>query len=240
MKDKYTGDIGDYAKIILLNELATVEKVNLGVNWYYNNREYGYEKKQLDGKHIDYLKSDKKGISFYEPNLYQKLIDITENNARKVDSLFGLIKIDSNQHFKIDVPYKNRRKQWVNDSIEKLHSSNLIFLDPDNGICYNDKGGKVKHVLQSEIIDMYNSNKSLVIYNHRDRKTNTEYFDKFKAIAYKLNPKPNSVYILRASLNSVRDYVFYLHNSIQKEVEDKLHEIVKVYPKLFTLQHLNL
>ncbi len=234
MKDKYTGDIGDFAKIILLNEINSVKNVILGINWYYHNREYCYEKKQIDGKHIDYLRNDRKNLKRYEPKVYQKLLSIIEKDGRKVENIFELINVQANHHYKVDVPNKNNRNQWINDSLEKLSVSNLLFLDPDNGIAYDDKYGNVKHVLQKEIVQLYNSGKSLIIYNHKDRKSEKQYRNKFTAVSTKLVPKPKNIYVLRASMNSVRDYVFFLHEPIEKVVKRKLEQIQKTYSDLFT------
>lgn len=235
MKDKYTGDIGDFAKIILLNELASIKEVTLGINWYYNNRLYSYEKTQEDGKHIHYLMDDKKGLKKYAPDLYQNLLEIVHRNDRKIKNLFGLIHTDSNYHFCDEVPNKSARNQWINNSLSKLALSNLIFLDPDNGICYSDKNGNAKHVFQSEIAQMFQAGKSLVIYNHSDRQRREYYFGKFTSIAEKLRLKSTKIFILRASLFSARDYVFFLHEGIYTAIEEKLIYIEKQYPHLFKL-----
>lgn len=240
MKDRYTGDIGDFAKIILLNEINSIENVNLGINWYYNNREYSYEKKQDDGKHIDYLKSDSKNLRQYAPNLYRNLLSIIDKDDRKIENLFDLINIRADHHFKVDIPYKSKRYQWISDSLDKQSEQNLLFLDPDNGIAYNDRNGNVKHVLQREIIQMYNSGKSLIIYNHRDRKSEKQYLNKFITVSSKLTPRPKYVYVLRASINSVRDYVFFLHEPIEKELKKKFEQIQEKYSDLFTkIKYLN-
>lgn len=236
MKDKYTGDIGDFVKIILLNELSSISNTTLGINWYYNKRKYSYEKNQKDGKHIDYLLNDKKGIKKYAPTIYQSLQEIIQNKNRKIKNLFGLI--NSNLHFYKEVPNKNKRTQWINDSLNELSTANLIFLDPDNGICYDDKNGNVKHVLQKEIVQMYQAGKSLFIYNHVDRKSHDEYLEKFKTISGKLNPKPNKIFILRASLLSARDYAFFVHDTFQNVIERKLIETERKFPALFKLSVL--
>jgi len=235
MKDKYTGDIGDFAKIILLNELASLKDITLGINWYYNNRVYSYEKNQEDGKYIQYLMNDKKGLKKYEPDLYQNLLEIVQRDERKIKNLFGLIHTDTNYHFDDEVPNKSNRAQWIEDSLHKLSPTNLIFLDPDNGISYNDTNGNAKHVLQSEIEQIFEAGKSVVIYNHSDRQRREYYFGKFTTIAKRLCLKSTKIFILRASLFSARDYVFFLHEGIQTAVEEKLIYIEKQYPNLFKL-----
>ena len=55
MQDKYAGDIGDYGKFILLNQVlqAAGNNSKLGINWY---RIVHQELNNNDGRHIDYLK----------------------------------------------------------------------------------------------------------------------------------------------------------------------------------------
>ena len=74
MKDRYTGDVGDFGKYGLLNEIYKIsdEKVRLGLNWYYVTRE---ERKTGDGRHIDYLNDDNPNSRNYRncfPNLYNQ------------------------------------------------------------------------------------------------------------------------------------------------------------------------
>lgn len=235
MKDKYTGDIGDFAKIILLNELSSIDKLILGINWYYNNRAYNYEKNQKDGKHVQYLLNDTKDLKKYAIDIYQSLSKIIQHEDRKVENLFRLIKIRKNHHFCDFIPDKRQRVQWIASSLTQLSNANLIFLDPDNGICYNDNNGNVKHVMQKEIVQMFQAGKSIVVYNHSDRKNKNDYLEKFKTISGKLYPEPCKIFILRASLYSARDYVFFLQDSLLDLIESKLFAIEKNYPDLFKL-----
>ena len=54
MQNRYTGDIGDFAKYGLLRALSKGKR--LGVAWYL----YPDEEDNTDGRHIDYLQQPEK------------------------------------------------------------------------------------------------------------------------------------------------------------------------------------
>ena len=83
MQDKYVGDIGDFGKYILLNEIC--KEFKLGVKWFYVN-----EEKQTDDKEYRYryLKNEYKNSQRYErcsPKLYKKLksLGVAEDRTRR-------------------------------------------------------------------------------------------------------------------------------------------------------------
>jgi hypothetical protein len=92
MQDKYVGDVGDFGKYGLLNEIYNQSNGNikLGVNWYKVSK----EEDNNDGKHIDYLEDNFKAKASYIqcfPKLYDKMKGIVLNNNRT------LSEIESNQ-----------------------------------------------------------------------------------------------------------------------------------------------
>jgi len=75
MQDRYVGDVGDFGKYGLLNEICKKSNgsVRLGINWFYVTRE---EKQRGDGRHISYLSDENKDSKKYAvcfPDLYDKL-----------------------------------------------------------------------------------------------------------------------------------------------------------------------
>jgi hypothetical protein len=86
LQDKYTCDIGDFGKFILLNELRKLNEgsIRLGVNWYYTNKA---EKVSGDGRHLKYLNSQNpknKNFEVCSPKLYFQLKKIVEANKRYI------------------------------------------------------------------------------------------------------------------------------------------------------------
>jgi hypothetical protein len=226
MKDNYVGDIGDYAKLILLRNLSQIKGIKLGINWYFNKA----EEQNTDGLHIDYLCFDKKNVEDFDPNLYDQLRKIVENDyryrkgrpngeKRRISDLTNILGKDIKADFKEEVPSsKKSRPNWIDTSLIELKECNLIFLDPDNSIAYNDANGNKKHVLRKEIEHYWKHGKSLVIYDHRDRKPKEQYDAKFKIG----DLKPSC--FIEANMHSKRTYVFYLQ-SHHKEVVQLLKKL---------------
>ncbi|HOZ14245.1 MAG TPA: hypothetical protein PK784_05615 [Tenuifilaceae bacterium] len=231
MKDKYTGDIGDFTKILLLKKIALINGVRLGINWYFNAKEYAYEKKQCDGKHTNFLLSQSQ-LKNTDERLFYSLLDIIKKEQRDVEKLHGLIPNGNVLFYKKQVPYRKTRESWVRESIIDLNNSNLIFLDPDNGIAYSDRTGNVKHVFHADIITYYDEKKSLIIYNHKDRYNEEKYKSKINAIIEKLSPQPN-IYVLRTRLYSVRDYIFIIRPESVPITHKTIDDICLKYPNVF-------
>lgn len=224
MQDKYVGDIGDFGKYGLLNEIfcQARRKIRLGINWYYVTRN---ETANSDGHHIAYLKySRDKNRGFREcfPDLYDKLITIVREKRRCIAN------IESNRvlptgtlFYSKPIPFSGAsaeertalRQAWFRESQSKLDQAEIIFLDPDNGIQLNRRkkgeSNAVKYVFTDEIEAYFRSGKSLIIYNHRDRRPRQEYNRKI-LINQKLVSHPNDLQVIRFKRASVRDFIFLI------------------------------
>lgn len=82
------GDVGDFGKYGLLNEIYNHSNGNikLGVNWYKVSK----EEDNNDGKHIDYLEDNFKAKASYIrcfPELYDQLKGIVQNNNRTLSEI---------------------------------------------------------------------------------------------------------------------------------------------------------
>ena len=107
------------------------------------------------------------------------------------------------------------RDKWHTQALKKLYGKDIIFCDPDNGLEAKStkptsKNGN-KYTTYQEVADYYKNGSSVIIYNHRDRKAETEYikrFLKFRDIKETANAK---MLYMRASRLSVRDYLFIIH-----------------------------
>jgi hypothetical protein len=238
MKDNYVGDIGDYAKLILLRQLQKIKGLEVGVNWYYNPE----EEKNMDGLHIDYLCFDKKNLEGFDEDLYSQLREIVQadydfrkgkrtDGQRSIGDLNLILENEKISNFKEAVPsYRTKRGCWVNRSLDILSKSNFVFLDPDNSISYGNKKGNKKHVLPREIEEYLKKGKSVMVYDHRDRKPEKQYRAKFNF--NKIKP----TCFIEANLCTKRTYVFYLqsHESEIKRVLRGLEEKSKELGGLFS------
>lgn len=240
MQDKYVGDIGDFGKYGMLNEIYNHSNgsISLGVNWYKATK----EEDNNDGNYIDYLENTFKDRAFYIqcfPELYAKLRLIIQSDKR------CLMKIEKNQilpentiFYSKPVPYlapyyKTReieRVEWFQNSLTHLKNADVIFVDSDNGIeCASTKKTKtnaIKYVFKDEIKEYYLNGKSVVIYNHKNRYSNREYNRKILDLK-SLFQKECLIRVLRSRKKSTRDYIFLIqspHESIINSTIDLLQK----------------
>ena len=142
MQNRYAGDIGDYVKYGLLRALA--EGRRLGVAWYlFPNESNG------DGRHIEYLQSPDCWRS-RDPDLFDTLKRIVEEVGRSVDAveasgiLMGAKFSNEILSAQDSMPgkYKQRcawRSRWFERVQDALRDCDVVFADPDNGLCKDDE-----------------------------------------------------------------------------------------------------
>lgn len=181
MKNQYVCDIGDFGKYLLLNYIAKSspkdEILSLGINWYLTP-----DDNKNDGKYTDYLKNDKNNmrdslcpLSCAVYDKLKRIYDI-EGKRRTVESIKKREVLPLKTIFfdnKKEMPTDNKeRNGWIKNSIDKLSKNEIIFLDPDNGIAFNEKNKDLtKYVLLSDIKEyIENTNSNIVIYHHGSRR----------------------------------------------------------------------
>lgn len=179
MQDRYAGDIGDYGKIALLRFLHA-QGFSIGVNWYRvaemdseKNADGSY--KQNDGK---YLISEK--LRECDPTLADHLMRIAHSKRRSISSIQKADLIPGAVYF--DTPLSvESRSEWHQKAMDKLAEADLVFMDPDNGLKVKSVGKRsaksIKYTFYEEVKDYIDAGKSVLIYNHRCRKPEKEYFD---------------------------------------------------------------
>lgn len=235
MQDRYAGDVGDYGKYGLLNQICKESggSVRLGVNWFYVTRE---EKQRGDGRHIRYLSdmgNDSGRYAACFPELYDKLKRIVAGRRSIKEIERGRILPMETVFYSEPLPYSSvkpsekeeDRENWFNESLPRLNDADIIFLDPDNGI-QTDKVRKtrieaIKYVFIDEIKRYYELGKSLIIYNHRDRKPKPEYDRKLTDSLGQITC-PTGIEVLRFKRVSVRDFIFL----IQKDHRDLIDQTI--------------
>ena len=140
MQNRYTGDIGDFAKYGLLRALSRGRR--LGVAWYL----YPDEAHTADGRHIQYLENPGKWRPL-DPVLFDGL-DMITSGERSVAALeqSGLLPgaVFASEMLKVkDMPSALRRGEWragwFERVMERLSHCEIVFADPDNGLYPDDK-----------------------------------------------------------------------------------------------------
>ncbi len=247
MQDKYVGDIGDYGKYGLLKQIYNQANGNitLGINWYYVDINEGNEG---DGKYVEYLNKEEFRNLF--PEIFEELKKIVKNKKRSIREVMEISKnkgtiLPKNTVFYdepvsdiLSVFYKYRkekRKGWFEKSLEVLQKADIIFLDPDNGIqtekLKETRKMSIKYALYDEINEYYKRGKSVIVYNHRDRKPLDDYkgrIEKLKEIILECE-----IRVIKFKRYSVRHYVFLIHKKHRDLIMKTIEYVLNKYGYLF-------
>jgi hypothetical protein len=168
MQDRYAGDIGDFGKFALLRALAFDLKV--GIIWYLT---CDAVRKSNDGKHLAYLEKRERFRNL-DCELFDQLKSFRSEFQRDV-SLRSVRRLEqcallwNATYFSDRVPMdRESRIKWF-DGLKgsKLTSSDIFFLDPDNGL--QGQNLTHKHVSREEISVLRRCGKPLIIYHHQTR-----------------------------------------------------------------------
>ena len=175
MQNRYVGDIGDFAKYSLINALSVGKR--LGVAWYL----YPDESHNADGKHTAYLSKPAEWRN-KDPLVFDGLKRLLETNNRSTDvvianSIFKteqvaseLLNHESTSHFAREA----WRKTWFKRTLDSLVSCNMVFADPDNGLCL-DENFKTCNKKQWKRLPLSEANalskgRTAVFYHHNSRR----------------------------------------------------------------------
>ncbi len=175
MQDRYTGDIGDYVKYGLLRALSDGRR--LGVAWYL----FPDEGHNDDGRHVGYL-NDHGQWRGHDPALFDVLKRIVADDERKVSAveqsaILGAAKFSGAILSAPELtPAKRRmwRSQWFENIQTSLQGCDIVFADPDNGLCEDEKFslGKVKDWKRMPLREAkaLAQGRTAVIYHHNTRR----------------------------------------------------------------------
>ncbi len=246
MQNRYVADVGDYGKYGLLRNISK-SNLTLGVNWYLAPD----ESHNADGKHTAYLKnySDR----FFDEELYNILKGIIDNGNRNVQHIHDssilpkqTIFYDRVLDFSSTEDYLVRqrlRQSWHIEAMQKLQDCEIVFLDPDNGLQVKSvsltsiKGNK--YVGISELRDYCIQGKSVIFYNHRERKPEEEYLDKFRDLKSDSAFNSYNWLGLKYTRGTIRDYIFIIHPDHFNRMKEQLELFLKTaWQSVFSLLNL--
>jgi len=174
MQNRYIGDIGDYVKFSLLRALSPGRR--LGVAWWL----YEDEDHNKNGRHTSYLEDPRKWRHF-DPPLYDGLKTIVDSGVRDVKLFEKTDLLPGAKFHHTLVPTmgtpaerKARRASWYQELKTAFDGSDLVFLDPDNGLETQgfSLGTKAaaKSVSIAELVGLKQSGRTLVVYHHHTRR----------------------------------------------------------------------
>ena len=132
MQNRYTGDIGDFAKYGLLRALGAGKK--LGVAWYL----YPDESHNADGKHIAYLDTPGKWRHL-DPLLFDCLQSIISSKHREVKQIEASVILGDAHYSSVPLAFEGHHKEratqrgkWFDTVLSDLSGCDVVFADPDN------------------------------------------------------------------------------------------------------------
>lgn len=174
MQDRFVGDIGDFAKYGLLRALS--QERRLGVAWYLMPD----EAKTNSGNKLGYLDRPNDWRS-RDPELFDRLRDIVSQDIRSVESVVqsGLLGncVHASERLFTDrsnlTEVGNFRRGWFRRTVEALQDCDIVFADPDNGVCRDDRFSPTrrsswKSIPYSEVAYL-TSDRVGIIYHHNTR-----------------------------------------------------------------------
>ena len=239
MKNQYVGDIGDFGKYSMLRAFIDAG-IKLGINWYLTEND-----DSNDGKFTDYLK--KNAMRHYSPEIFDALQCIADKKDKSIaDIENSAILPDTVFYSEILNPVgtpeerKQRRERWFQESIQALEDTNLIFMDPDNGLLESDDGSKLggeKYVLPGEVERYFLDGHNVVYYCHKGRRAYAQW-QEYKSLMFE-RVKEAKPAILTYHKGVQRSYVFLIHAKdyweYRKIIEGVLHQwAYKVFSEEYT------
>lgn len=165
MKNQYFGDVHDFRKYGLLRVLMSTG-LSLGVGWMLTPDDAG-----PDGQMKRYLTEPEKWRG-HDPALYDFLKNIQEQGTSGGVELIEESDLLSGALFYSDfVPdNKEQRELWSIGLLDALKGSDLVFLDPDNGMMVKSKRAGLKDSSKyadwSEVKQLWQEGSSLLVYQH--------------------------------------------------------------------------
>ena len=185
MRNEFAADIGDFGKYGLLRWLCGVatptDMISLGIHWCLFD---GRDPAKNDGKFIDYLRGENqvtKSLLACDSDLAIKLRQVIDDERSIAAIEQSRALPDDTEYFgrglNFDgVPARqrlHRREEWSEAALERLDGSDLVFVDPDNGLQVKSRSRTShlgpKYVFYDELVPYWNKGHGLVIYQHLAR-----------------------------------------------------------------------
>jgi hypothetical protein len=240
MQDRYAGDVGDFGKFGLLRHLVNGTNHRLGVIWYL----YPNESHNEDGKFTKYLSN--RQFELCDVDLYGKLRTVVANRrctaALEESGLFLCYAVYFSKHVDFYSAYPGQtqtnkakrlhlRSEWLIEALSFLSTSNVLFLDPDNGLEVDScksmnqkKSGKFAYY--EEIKRLHEGRSFTIVYHHLNRHRNHgTHQEQIRNRAEELRTRVSSAYAvhcLRYKPYSPRAFFILTEKSSNGEVSDKL------------------
>ena len=201
MQDNFVGDLGDFGKYGLLRVLTglcpeqpSTDRLSLGVVWYVPDDETIARTESSHGQRVSYLFDEQtpQDWSGCDKALFNELKNLVcGDRTLCAVGRSGLIGPDDAFHYQsICLPARfaereDKRRQWLDDALQRVKGQDLIFLDPDVGMA-DPEAGKApkelslrrqdapKYVYMYELDKFLQTESSVVVYQSFGRTNHYE------------------------------------------------------------------
>ncbi len=148
-------------------------------------------------------------LAAINPELAKALLAISRSAERSVRALEEAGLILGATYYSDVVPIEDRAA-WHARALAALAGTDLVFLDPDNGLLVKSVGKRSakapKYTFYEELVDYVTRGQSVVVYNHRSRKKPEVYFDEICQKLAAAVPQASDITAITFPKSSVRDY----------------------------------
>ena len=174
MQERYLGDIHDYFKFVFLKFLSRSLGMKIGLNWYLvDPQKIGVDEvKKNDGEKRNFLLDNT--IRKYDESIAEELDKFKKKELRKINRFTKNTHLKSYINFFNEFIDINDREGWVKRSLVHHKSESIIFLDPDNGFSFKDRGKfSVKYIFPNECKKYLSNNKVIIFTQFQSFKKKT-------------------------------------------------------------------
>lgn len=172
MKNQYFGDVNDYVKYGLLRRLCEGSGLRLGVAWWLTP-----DDGRGDGSVRDYVSAPGRWAR-HDPGLYALMQRAQEDRDVRNAEAWGVLPGAVFHHAELGAGAA-ARAAYVRGARASLARTDLVFMDPDNGlevpsVDVRGRGGE-KYVAWDEVETFYRAGHSVVVYQHFPREKRAPY-----------------------------------------------------------------
>lgn len=236
MKNQYFGDIGDYITYSILRNLTGQTGLKLTVCWMLTANDG-----RSDGRFIKYLYSPTRWRQ-YDPPVFDLLVKSVLHEGRRDIAVIEKEGIIPNTRYYSaaltdDIHDRRRYFQQLNLILD---GSDIVFLDPDNGmeIISTPIGQRnsSKYLYWDELTSLYTRGYSLLIYQHFNRRKRTHFI---REIALKMLRRttaasiismrtPHAAFFLIPQERMKHDFYHFVYE-IDKRWQDYIYTLIHTF-----------
>lgn len=230
MQNRYTGDIGDFGKLGLLRVLHSAG-LSIGVNWYLTPD----ESHNGDGCHTGYL--NKEQYQACDKQLWSELKRIVETGQREIVALENGDILQATYYSQpLDFSGKTKaeriilRSNWHKEATAVLNNTDIVFVDPDNGLIVPSAEGTVKankYVEPQELADYYSQGSSVIYYQHKARRNDTFYIEQHQRLLSCPAFNGATMLGLKFVTTSQRYYFFIVQPKHKEIINEQIQQMMK-------------